>query len=261
MAVSAVSADIAKLNEVKRLMFEQFTNDSNLTIRSFLKAWCTCKFTELYENKPERELIDFISQLLQTTVESFAKCNSIERRVFSLYLAASVFLTQPIPFKMPIKITPILFDDLIEMISQVPHVKDVQAIAHGLSSKDAWCLIYSFQVYGPKIKTNGKASKVDNQLSQDRFNLLKSSLRELATQVSEGHEEYEKLKLDKGIDVLDPTPDRVGAFFNEIDTINTSKTQLKQEQSDDIGLKRRNLKNKPVQNQGKVRKLSDTKPK
>lgn len=259
MTVSAAFHNL-KLDELKLSMYEQFTLDSSLTLKSFLKVWFTCEFIKIYETISEREKAEFIRQLFLTTVESFSKCNGLPRRVFSLYLAASVFFTQPLDFKIPIKLTRAQFDDLIDLTTQTSHVRDVLATVQGLKSKNAWCLVHSHQTYGPKIKMNNKTTKVDQQLSQDRFNSLKNSLKEYVERVSQGHDTYEKLKTERNIDILDPTPDQVGEFFKSIDSINCCKPQSKPEtKAEDIGMKRRNLKNKSVENQRKPSQSCETK--
>ena len=122
----------------------------------------------------------------------------------------------------------------------------------------AKCLVYSHQIYGPKIKINSRTAKKDDQLSRDRFNSLKNCLKEYVERVSQSHSEYEKVKLESNIDILDPAPDEVGEFFERIDSIYGSKSQAKSEvKTDDIGLKRRNLKNKSIQKQRKSSRSCD----
>lgn len=228
-------------------LYESFILGNDLSLKCFLRAWAKVKFVSIYDKKSERGCIQLVSDLLQKGVESLDRCNCIERRVFSLYLLSCVFLTQPLP-KIPIKITLKLMNELEELISRTADIPDVLTVAKGLNDRNAYCITYSFTTYGPRTnKSSSEHAKVDHKLAQDRFNSLKKSLLVHVGQISQVHKEYEEIKKSQKevLEVMEPVSEEILEYSKTIDNINPSKsTSTKATEAEDIGQRRRRLKNK-----------------
>lgn len=239
------------LDTLVESLFESFNSKQDLSLKSFLKSWVDVKFSSIYDKTSGRDLHSWLVKLFETNVQSFDKCNCLERRIFSLFLVACVFLSQPDDHKVPIRITIKLLQDLQELIAtcEMSDINDVANVARGLVNKDAYLVVHSFTSWGPAGQKTRQV--VTNRLDQDRFNSVKQVLEDHCEKYSQLHKQYEELKESHKdiLNLLESTPDEVSKNLIKLKDLNPNKSNESSTdttETEDIGQRRRRLKKQAV---------------
>lgn len=245
-------------------LMKKFHETNSLRFVDFAKCWREMRMSLIFCGFTKRvELLEFVEECCIITSGELSESNDVSRRVAALYLLYSLHFKQPMNVKSPIRVTIKMYAEiksLIEFARANGHY-DIFYCWRKLVTGGSIEQVHALRLYGPAYIRGSKLLpgfvRSTNELAHELSDEVQPQLDEL----SQIHSQYMEMKRaikDSGyngqVEMLGCITDNILSdfkkrlsLFTEAYTTQPLNQLAVTNEAEDIGAKRRKLRNRPMQ--------------
>lgn len=246
-------------------LLKAFSDAKTLRFSDFSQYWRDKKFSFIFCGKvSENELHEFLDEVYLITLAEMKEDNDMTRRVGALYTLYGIYFKQPLPSKVPIRVTLETWPHIQNLITfaRDNFHDDVCHIWKKLQSAGAIHFVHTPRPCGPSYIRNYKLIDDEHDGACDDGDHWKESLHQLMSDLSEIQGQYNDMKQVQAESEIRDLKLIDDAFFNHLRimvngvavkserptemTTPTHEIVDCKEDSEDIGERRRRLKNRAI---------------